>query len=93
MGVQILELTIIILGSLNDGYFDYDTVDGFKFFRYCYLIGEQVAFLVLCSATLIEPVFVLWARQQIKRVKKLVRGSTYNPNNNSIVGQDFPDDD
>jgi hypothetical protein len=39
MGVQILELCIIILGSIKKGYFDYDTIDGYKYYRYCYLIG------------------------------------------------------
>lgn len=34
MGNQTLELIIIILGSINDGFYDYDTVDGYKYFRY-----------------------------------------------------------
>jgi hypothetical protein len=40
MGIQLLELVIIILGSINDGYYDYDTVDGYKYIRYAYLLGE-----------------------------------------------------
>jgi hypothetical protein len=46
------------LGSINDGYYDYDTVDGYKYIRYAYLISEQIAFFALCGATLIEPVFI-----------------------------------
>lgn len=61
MGNQAVELILIVLGSVNDGYFDYDTVDGYKYIRYCYLIGEQVSFLFLCGATLIEPVFIEYA--------------------------------
>lgn len=40
MGLQILELVIIVLGSINDNYYDYDTADGYKYLRYAYLICE-----------------------------------------------------
>ena len=34
MGNQVLEMIIIVLGSIRNGYYDYDTVDGYKYFRY-----------------------------------------------------------
>mmetsp|Transcript_41 Transcript_41/g.44 ORF Transcript_41/g.44 Transcript_41/m.44 type:complete len:220 (-) Transcript_41:1592-2251(-) len=40
MGTHILELFIIFFGSADPNYYDYDTVDGFKYVRYAYLITE-----------------------------------------------------
>lgn len=62
MSVQCLEVVIIIIGSLNEGYFNPLIYDGFHEYRYWYLIGDQISFTALCFTTLIEPVFksTLW---------------------------------
>lgn len=81
MSLQCFEVLIIIFGSINDEYFAYYIEDGWHYFRYIYLIGDQISFTMLCLATLIEPVF---KGEVIKLYRKYIRPLIVGRENNAL---------
>lgn len=52
-----MQVIMMVFGSRNPKYFDYDTLDGYKRWRYGYIILDHVTYLCLVFVTIYEPVF------------------------------------
>jgi hypothetical protein len=56
--MQCLQVAIVVFGSREPMFFDYDTPDGFKLLRITYVMLDHFTFACLIGCTIYEPVFV-----------------------------------
>ena len=58
MSMQCMQAIIMVFGSKDPHYFNYEGPDGFKMLRYGYIILDHLTFNCLIACTILEPVFI-----------------------------------
>jgi hypothetical protein len=68
MSMQCLQVGIVVFGSRDPQFFNYDIDDGFGGIRHLYIILDHVTFACLIICTIYEPVFIKKCENIICRI-------------------------